>query len=61
MRTKIFVKDESGAVTVDWVVLTGTVIGLSIATFAAISTTMQNATTANNEILGSGLIQTSFD
>ena len=28
-----FAKDESGAVTVDWVVLTGGIVGLALATF----------------------------
>ncbi len=32
-----FAKDENGAVTVDWVVLTGAVIGLGIAVIATIS------------------------
>lgn len=32
-----FAKDEDGAVTVDWVVLTGAIIGLSLAVIATIS------------------------
>jgi len=31
-----FLKDESGAVTVDWVVLTAAIVGLAIAAFAVI-------------------------
>ena len=31
-----FLKDESGAVTVDWVVLTAAVVGLGLVVFAAI-------------------------
>ncbi len=31
-----FLQDESGAVTVDWVVLTAAVVGLSIAVFATL-------------------------
>ncbi|KNG94810.1 hypothetical protein ATO11_05330 [Pseudaestuariivita atlantica] len=33
-----FLKDESGAVTVDWVVLTAAVVGLAIAAYTAIET-----------------------
>ena len=33
---KKFSKDESGAVTVDWVVLTAAVVGLAIAAYAAV-------------------------
>ena len=32
-----FTKDENGAVTVDWVVLTAAIVGLSIAVIATIS------------------------
>lgn len=32
-----FLKDESGAVTVDWVVLTAAVVGLAIAAYSTIS------------------------
>ncbi len=34
---KSFRKDEDGAVTVDWVVLTAAIVGLGIATLAAVS------------------------
>ena len=37
-----FVKDQEGAVTVDWVVLTGAVIGLTLSAIAALSPAMQN-------------------
>jgi Flp pilus assembly pilin Flp len=33
-----FCKDEDGAVTVDWVVLTAAVVGLAIAAYGAIET-----------------------
>ena len=33
-----FKNDESGAVTVDWVVLTAAIVGLGIAVLAAVST-----------------------
>ncbi len=35
---KNFRKDENGAVTVDWVVLTAAVVGLAIAAYGAIET-----------------------
>jgi Flp pilus assembly pilin Flp len=35
---KTFSNDESGAVTVDWVVLTAAIVGLGIAVVAAVST-----------------------
>ena len=35
---KDFARDESGAVTVDWVVLTAAIVGLGIAVIAAVST-----------------------
>ena len=44
-----FVKDEDGAVTVDWVVLTAAIVGLAIAAYGAIET---NATTLFNATAG---------
>ncbi|MGR3501700.1 Flp family type IVb pilin [Pseudaestuariivita sp.] len=38
---KKFLNDESGAVTVDWVVLTAAVVGLAIAAYTAIETNSQ--------------------
>ena len=35
---KNFRKDENGAVTVDWVVLTAAVVGLAVAAYSAIET-----------------------
>jgi Flp pilus assembly pilin Flp len=35
---KTFKSDESGAVTVDWVVLTAAIVGLGIAVLTAVST-----------------------
>jgi len=37
-KIKTFKNDESGAVTVDWVVLTAAIVGLGIAVLTAIST-----------------------
>lgn len=34
---KMFVKDEDGAVTVDWVVLTAAIVGLGIAVLTSVS------------------------
>jgi len=39
---KNFSKDESGAVTVDWVVLTAAIVGLGIAVLAAVSNGVEN-------------------
>lgn len=56
-----FLRSECGAVTVDWVVLTGAMVGLGLATIAVVST---GAESASNEIageVGSGnVIQTAF-
>jgi len=38
-----FVKDEDGAVTVDWVVLTAAIVGISVALMAVISTALDEA------------------
>ena len=35
-RVQKFIRDESGAVTVDWVVLTAAIVGLCIAIFAGL-------------------------
>lgn len=37
MKTRQFRKDESGAVTVDWVVLVAALVGLAVAIGASIS------------------------
>jgi Flp pilus assembly pilin Flp len=42
---KNFSKDDSGAVTVDWVVLTAAVVGLAIAAYSAIDTQTDALTT----------------
>ena len=42
---KTFAKDEDGAVTVDWVVLTAAVVGLGIAGVATIQTGIGTAAT----------------
>ncbi len=40
-----FVKDEDGAVTVDWVVLTAAIVGIAIAVAATIESGLQDAAT----------------
>ncbi|PRY95618.1 hypothetical protein BCF33_1240 [Hasllibacter halocynthiae] len=48
-----FARDEDGAVTVDWVVLTAAIVGLGIAVGASIRSGVQKLTTdATNEITG---------
>lgn len=41
---KNFRKDENGAVTVDWVVLTAAVVGLAVAAYSSIQTGASNLT-----------------
>lgn len=43
---KNFRKDEAGAVTVDWVVLTAGIVGLAIVVFAAIESATATPVTA---------------
>lgn len=43
---KTFTNDESGAVTVDWVVLTAAIVGLGIAVLAAVASSIGNVTAA---------------
>ena len=48
---KNFRKDENGAVTVDWVVLTAAVVGLAVAAYSAIETNTKSlAQAAASEI-----------
>ena len=44
--TKVFAKDEDGAVTVDWVVLTAAIVGIAIAVAATIEGGLQRAASA---------------
>jgi len=43
---KTFTTDESGAVTVDWVVLTAAIVGLGIAVLTAVAGSIGNVTDA---------------
>ena len=50
-----FANDESGAVTVDWVVLTAAIVGIAIAVIALISDGIGNAANGiNNELNNAG-------
>ena len=40
-----FLKDEAGAVTVDWVVLTAAIVGLGIAVLSTVATGVDNVNT----------------
>ena len=47
-----FANDESGAVTVDWVVLTAAIVGIAIAVITLISGGIKDAATGINNDLG---------
>ncbi|WP_435988116.1 hypothetical protein [Sulfitobacter sp. SH22] len=49
---KNFNKDESGAVTVDWVVLTAAVVGLAVAAYSSIETGASNLTSNTKSYMG---------
>ena len=53
---KNFRNDESGAVTVDWVVLTAAVVGLAIAAYGSIQTGASNMTSNTSDFLGAQTI-----
>jgi len=48
---KNFRKDEDGAVTVDWVVLTAAVVGLAVAAYSSIETGATELTADTNAFL----------
>ncbi|MDG1472756.1 hypothetical protein [Pseudosulfitobacter sp. SM2401] len=48
---KNFRKDENGAVTVDWVVLTAAVVGLAVAAYTSIETGATELTTDTDTFL----------
>ena len=54
-----FLNDESGAVTVDWVVLTAAVVGLAIAAYSTIETNANTLITAAGgavDLAGGGVL-----
>lgn len=50
---KNFRRDEDGAVTVDWVVLTAAVVGLAVAAYSSIETGATGLTAATSTYMGS--------
>ncbi|HGG05987.1 MAG TPA: hypothetical protein ENK28_11050 [Aliiroseovarius sp.] len=48
-----FLNDESGAVTVDWVVLTAAIVGLGIAVLTTISSSVEDVASAIDTQLNS--------
>ena len=52
-----FANDESGAVTVDWVVLTAAIVGIAIAVITLISEGVEDASNGiNDELLAAGAV-----
>lgn len=49
---KNFSKDESGAVTVDWVVLTAAVVGLAVAAYSSIKDGADDLTERTESFMG---------
>jgi Flp pilus assembly pilin Flp len=49
---KNFSKDDSGAVTVDWVVLTAAVVGLAVAAYGSIQSGAVSLTASTNAFMG---------
>jgi len=58
---KTFAKDESGAVTVDWVVLTAAIVGLGIAVGAMVWNSVEGLTTDLTKAIDDAGVVTSFD
>ena len=58
---KTFSNDESGAVTVDWVVLTAAIVGLGIAVIIAVSSGVQNMGTSISAALEGHTIEIDLD
>ena len=60
-RVTVFVRDEYGAVTVDWVVLTAALVGLGLAVMAVVSGGVENLSgDIDTQLVGMG-IDTTFD
>lgn len=56
-KEKLFLYDESGAVTVEWIFLTATLVGLAILILSTIETAVSGATigtTTKIDTMGSG-------
>ncbi|MEM9250218.1 MAG: pilus assembly protein [Pseudomonadota bacterium] len=59
-KLKSFGKDEDGAVTVDWVVLTAALVGLGIAVLATIEGGLERVSQGIQDELSSDIIDTTF-
>ena len=57
---KRFFEDTNGAVTVDWVVLTGALVGLGLAAMSVVSGGVEDLSTDTSNQLSSSVIKTSF-
>ena len=56
---KTFLADESGAVTVDWVVLTAAIVGLGIAVMASVSGGLEDLSgDIEDQLTGQGISTT---
>lgn len=55
-----FHAEEDGAVTVDWVVLTAAVVGMSVAAFTVVKNGTKTLTSSISNTLASQGIQTTF-
>lgn len=55
-----FFENESGAVTVDWVVLTGGLVGLGLATTAVVSAGMEDVSGDVRGTMETGIVSASF-
>ena len=58
---KAFLADESGAATVDWVVLTAASVGLGVAVMGEISDGIEDLSREIDTVLRQDIIRTSFD
>jgi len=57
---KNFVNDESGAVTVDWVVLTAAIVGLGLAVMSVVSTSTETLTNKVGGAMDAMTVDTTF-
>lgn len=57
-RTKIFSRNEDGAVTVDWVVLTAAIVGLAGVVYAAINGPTGSVATVVSDALADSNVST---
>ncbi|MBM2574844.1 pilus assembly protein [Jannaschia sp. Os4] len=55
-----FLRSETGAVTVDWVVLTAGLVGLSLAVTGVVSVGVQNVSVRLADLLSADLVRTTF-